>query len=227
MSSREGKSLKQTQGEETRATLIYTGARLFAQNGYNGVSMRTLAAEAGVNLATVSYHFGGKAGLYEAIIREIFKVRDQIYPPTPTVEARLAEAGDSPEEKAAVADWFMDTLINGLLTRTEYAWGTVIISRELVHPSELYPKMEELFFRPNLESLCTLVRGTAAHCLSKADMAITAHAVISIVIKLLEGHDLLCRVIGWDSFENHLETVSQIIKTRIRGLLGLPMENAQ
>ncbi|WP_272701185.1 TetR/AcrR family transcriptional regulator [Desulfovibrio sp. Fe33] len=227
MSRKGGKSLKQAQGEETRATLIYTGARLFAQNGYNGVSMRTLAAEAGVNLATVSYHFGGKAGLYEAVIREIFKVRDQIYPPTPAVEARLSEAGDTPEEKAAVADWFMDTLINGLLIRTEYAWGTVIISRELVHPSELHPKMEELFFRPNLESLRTLVRGTAAHCRNEADEVITAHAIISIVVKLLESHGLICKIIGWDSFENHLKDISPIIKTRIRGLLGLPMENAQ
>ncbi|WP_319581864.1 TetR family transcriptional regulator [uncultured Pseudodesulfovibrio sp.] len=227
MTSGGRKSRKQAQGEETRATLLRTGAELFAKNGYNGVSMRTLASEAGVNLATVSYHFGGKAGLYEAIIREITSVRDQIFPPAEAVKARLAEAGDTPEEKGKVVDWFMTSLINGLLIRSEYIWGVVIISRELVHPTEAYPLLETAFFTHNLDSLSTLVKGTAANCRGETDAVITGHLIISVIIKLLESHPMLCERLGWDSYSDHRETIEAIIKTRIRGLLGLPMENAQ
>ncbi|EGB16276.1 regulatory protein TetR [Pseudodesulfovibrio mercurii] len=227
MSSKGRKSLRQAQGEETRATLLRTGARLFAQNGYNGVSMRTLAAEAGVNLATVSYHFGGKSGLYEAIIREIVIVRDQIFPPLEEVEARLADADATPEARGEVVDWFMGTIMDGLLGPTDYVWGTVIISRELVHPTELYPKLEAAFFNPNLDALAALVRGTAAHCLGETDAIITGHLIINTVIKLLEGQFLLCKRLGWASYEGHIEAIEAIVKTRIRGLLGLPMENMQ
>ena len=221
------KSRKRAQGEETRATLLSTGAELFAKNGYNGVSMRTLAAEAGVNLATVSYHFGGKAGLYEAIIQEITSVRDQIFPPTEAVLARLAEAGDTPEEKGAVVDWFTGSLIDGLLVRSDYIWGVVIVSRELVHPTDLFPQLETAFFTPNLDSLSALVQGTATHCRGETDAFITGHLIISVIIKLLESQDLICKRLDWDSYANHHETMEAIIKTRIRGLLGLPMENAQ
>jgi AcrR family transcriptional regulator len=227
MCSKGRKSLRQAQGEETRATLLRTGARLFAQNGYNGVSMRTLAAEAGVNLATVSYHFGGKAGLYEAIIREIISVRDQIFPPVEAVRARLAEAGRTPGKKGEVVDWFMGSLIDGLLVRTDYVWGVVIISRELVHPTEIYPRLETAFFIPNLESLSVLVEGTAANCRGKTDALVTGHLIISVIIKLLESHALICKGLGWDSYAGHHKTIEAIVKTRIRGLLGLPMENAQ
>ncbi|HKI81262.1 MAG TPA: CerR family C-terminal domain-containing protein [Pseudodesulfovibrio sp.] len=227
MTSEGHKSRKRAQGEETRATLLHTGAELFAKNGYNGVSMRTLAAEAGVNLATVGYHFGGKAGLYEAVIQEITKVRDQIFPPTEAVRERLAVAGDTPEEKAKVVDWFMGSLIDGLLVRSDYIWGVVIVSRELVHPTELFPLLDTAFFTPNLESLSALVQGTAAHCRDETDAFITGHMIISVIIKLLEGHPLICKRLEWDSFENHHATIGTIIKTRIRGLLGLPMENAQ
>ncbi|MEZ7196817.1 CerR family C-terminal domain-containing protein [Pseudodesulfovibrio karagichevae] len=227
MTERGRKSLKRAQGEETRITLLDTGAELFAKNGYNGVSMRTLAAEAGVNLATISYHFGGKAGLYEAIIQEITNVRDQIFPPTEAVRARLAEAGETPEERAEVVDWFMGALIDGLLVRTDYLWGVVIISRELVHPTEIFSKMEAEFFSPNLESLSVLVRETAAHCRDETDAILTGHLIVSIIIQLLESHALICKRLGWDSYQGHHKTIEAIVKTRIRGLLGLPMENAQ
>jgi AcrR family transcriptional regulator len=189
--------------------------------------MRTLAAEAGVNLATVGYHFGGKSGLYEAVIQEITKVRDRIFPPVEAVKARLDQAGDTPEERAAVVDWFMDSLIDGLLVRSEYIWGVVIVSREMVHPTELFPLLESAFFTPNLDTLAVLVRGTASHCRNETDAFITGHLIISAVIRLLEGHPLICKRLGWDSFSQRRETLEAIIKTRIRGLLGLPMENAQ
>lgn len=56
----------------TREALLSAGSELFAAHGYDGVSVETLAERAGVNKALVSYHFGGKRGLYGAILRETF-----------------------------------------------------------------------------------------------------------------------------------------------------------
>jgi AcrR family transcriptional regulator len=41
--------------------------QLFAEHGFNGVSVRAITAAAGVNLAAVSYYFGSKEGLVAAI----------------------------------------------------------------------------------------------------------------------------------------------------------------
>ena len=84
--------------------------------------MRTLAAEAGVNLATVSYHFGGKAGLYQAILQEIIDIRDSIFPPSQKVLDRMTAAGDDIKAKAGVVDWFIETLIRKLLDRMDNVW---------------------------------------------------------------------------------------------------------
>ena len=45
----------------------------FAQLGYEGTSMRLIASKAGVNLATLYYHFGSKDGLLEAILQRRFE----------------------------------------------------------------------------------------------------------------------------------------------------------
>lgn len=53
--------------EGTRERILTVAERLFAERGFNGVSVRTLTDEAGVNLASVGYHFDSKEGLIAAI----------------------------------------------------------------------------------------------------------------------------------------------------------------
>jgi AcrR family transcriptional regulator len=56
----------------TRQALVDAATELFAERGFDGASIDELAARAGVNKALVSYHFGGKRGLYVAALGEVF-----------------------------------------------------------------------------------------------------------------------------------------------------------
>lgn len=58
-------------GPETRTRILDAAESLFTENGFDGTSMRMITGRAGVNLAAVNYHFGGKNGL----IREVFRRR--------------------------------------------------------------------------------------------------------------------------------------------------------
>lgn len=55
--------------EDARTRLIDVAIALFAEKGYEGTSVRDLAAAAGVNVAAVSYHFGSKDALYTEALR--------------------------------------------------------------------------------------------------------------------------------------------------------------
>lgn len=54
---------------ETREQLVSAAERLFAERGFAGVSVRTIAAEAGVNWSLVGYYFRGKDGLLAEVYR--------------------------------------------------------------------------------------------------------------------------------------------------------------
>jgi len=56
----------------TRDALIAAGTGLFAEHGYDGVPVATIAAKAKVNKAMINYHFGGKRNLYVAIVSATF-----------------------------------------------------------------------------------------------------------------------------------------------------------
>jgi AcrR family transcriptional regulator len=53
----------------TKAAVFNAAERLFALHGFQNVSVRDITAEAGVNLASVNYHFGSKDALLFAIFR--------------------------------------------------------------------------------------------------------------------------------------------------------------
>jgi AcrR family transcriptional regulator len=55
---------------QTRSCLMDAAKRLFARKGFDATSVKTLAEEAGVNVSLVSYHFGGKEGLYKACLSQ-------------------------------------------------------------------------------------------------------------------------------------------------------------
>jgi AcrR family transcriptional regulator len=52
----------------TRERLLDSAERRFAENGFDGASLRTITAEARANLAAVHYHFGSKEDLFLAVL---------------------------------------------------------------------------------------------------------------------------------------------------------------
>lgn len=57
-------------GVQSRERLLLAAMRLFAEQGFAKTSTREIALAAGTNIASISYYFGDKAGLYRAAFTE-------------------------------------------------------------------------------------------------------------------------------------------------------------
>ncbi|WP_027943240.1 TetR/AcrR family transcriptional regulator [Amycolatopsis taiwanensis] len=57
-------------GQDTRAALLTAARDVFAESGYEGATVRAIAARAGVDAAMVNHWFGGKEGLFaQAVLK--------------------------------------------------------------------------------------------------------------------------------------------------------------
>lgn len=56
------------QEKDTRTKIFMAASRLFAEKGYNGVSMREISEQTGLSKPTIYYYFGNKEGIYSALI---------------------------------------------------------------------------------------------------------------------------------------------------------------
>lgn len=68
------KKIKESvQNENSRSKILEVATKLFAENGFDGVSTRTICKQANINISMISYYFGGKQELYQAIIDNLTK----------------------------------------------------------------------------------------------------------------------------------------------------------
>lgn len=56
--------------QAVRARLCHAARELFARQGFEAVSLRQVAAEAGVTPAMIHYYFGDKRGLWQAVLED-------------------------------------------------------------------------------------------------------------------------------------------------------------
>lgn len=93
----------------TRTAILDAAERLFAAHGYDATSIREVTREAGVNVAAIHYHFGGKEdvlrGVTDRIVRPLTERRavllDGLLQASDPVPARiLVEAFIRPDVEA-------------------------------------------------------------------------------------------------------------------------------
>lgn len=58
--------------QDIKIRILLAAKKLFAQQGYDGTSVRQICEEAGGNVALVSYHFGGKENVFFSILDTLF-----------------------------------------------------------------------------------------------------------------------------------------------------------
>lgn len=63
--------------QSTKSVILDVAEALFAEQGFNQTSMRTITRSADVNLASVNYHFGSKKNLIQAVFKRYF---DELMP---------------------------------------------------------------------------------------------------------------------------------------------------
>lgn len=125
----------ETSAEPARRRLLLAGLSLFADQGYTKTSIRQIAVEAGTNVAAISYYFGGKAGLYQAIFW------GGSVPPVDTSTAPEPFELSSLDE---LFECFLDPLRSGKPAR---AWMK-LQRREMLEPTGLWQQKVDRGFMP-------------------------------------------------------------------------------
>jgi len=131
---------------ETRARLLNAAARLFAERGFARVTVRDICKKARANVAAVNYHFGGKDGLYDAVMRMAIETMQAT-----TEAARLGGCDKPPEARIR---GYISVFADRLLGTHHETWIHQLMMREMSDPSPALKMVAEEVMKPRMAYLC-------------------------------------------------------------------------
>lgn len=136
--SNTAKKNRRANGIATCARILDVAERRFAGTGYAGTSLRQIASDSAVDLATLKYHFGDKATLFGEVYRRGYDNLIAILEPL----ARELEAIHSAGKLVRVLESQIG-LVFRFLTDNEH-FVRMGLFRLLERPSEVIPVQDEL-----------------------------------------------------------------------------------
>ncbi len=207
-------------GEGTRAALVRVAIDLFGRKGFDATSTRDIAGAAGVNIAGIAYHFGGKSGLHRVCAETIAEF----------LAARIGEfvAGDAaadaaltPEAAATAFEESISALARFMLSRPEAESVARFIVREQMDPTATFDILYAALFRPRHERLCRLWARATGEDAASEGVIITVSALLGQVMFFRVGRATALRRLGWETIDaTRCESIVAVIVETTRATLA-------
>jgi AcrR family transcriptional regulator len=134
---------------ETRRRLLNVAAELFAELGFNHVTVREICQAAGANVAAVNYHFRDKLGLYKEVVQMAAEAMHRS-----KLDVIDAAEGLAPEDRLRT---YIRMTLQRLLGPEEDTWMEKLIARELMDPTPALDLIVEKGIKPTSQRMGAMV----------------------------------------------------------------------
>lgn len=141
-------SANYTIGQETRTALLNAATEVFLEHGLRASRVQDIAERAGIRLSAINYHFGGKEGLYLAVLQHHANEAIEhlpLTPPSPSLSLKARFA------------FVVHALAHRMLDENSGSRIGQLLIREVVSPTPALEVMFERFTKPQAQVLLALV----------------------------------------------------------------------
>ena len=134
---------------ETRDRLLRAAAGLFADRGFAETTVRTICRTARANVAAVNYHFGGKLGLYRAVLAAaIERMRA-------TTDAAIDAGGGKAADERLRA--YVQVFVYRVAGPSREQWIYQLLLREMADPTPAIDEVVNQVIEPRFRYLRNIV----------------------------------------------------------------------
>ncbi len=188
-------------GPDARQRLIEAGLEIFGIFNLEGATTRQLAQRAGVNQAAIPYYFGGKEGLYLAVIEHLLTHKaSRVRPLVLEIREILEQKPPSPGEALAgiktIFGAFLQILLEDKATTT---WARIIM-REQMQPTKAFDLIYERWIRPVHETVSALLAVILRKKATDPSLILRTHTLVGQILIFLSGRETILRRLKWEAY---------------------------
>tara|TARA_X000001036_G_scaffold214841_2_gene201244 strand:- start:6257 stop:6934 length:678 start_codon:yes stop_codon:yes gene_type:complete len=200
---------------DAKERLLDAAICVFARYGFEAASTRMLVREAGVNISAIPYYFGGKDGLYEAVIRQIISIGlSELGPQAEKLRTALARDDLSEAEARQLLHAFITAIAGFLLSGRATLHMAQIIIREQMQPSPVFNILYENMMQPMHHTVTRLIAFLLGVDATTQDAILCTHTVLGQLLIFKTHKEFVLRSSGWTGYgeEETAAIVSRIIR---------------
>ncbi len=171
-------------GVQSRERLLLAAMRLFAEQGFAKTSTREIALAAGTNIASISYYFGDKAGLYRAAFTE----------PAPHAREDIAAFTRSDATLRESLQEFYSQLLGPLKQGDLARLCMRLWFREMLEPTGLWAEEINNGIKPSHAGLMLVLGRHMQLDEADDDLARLAFCVVGLAIQLMVTRDVIDQI---------------------------------
>jgi AcrR family transcriptional regulator len=175
--------------ENTRDKILSAAGEVFAEQGFEGATIRAITERAGVNVAAVNYHFRDKAELYTRVVLDACSARAAY---RAAYREAMAEAVDSPEERFRSLTY---RFLEYLLDPARPNWKRRLMAREMANPTTAFAELVDKNIRPLREEfLLPTLRELTGGCFSRRQLSYFASSIMGQCLYFLQSRPIIDRL---------------------------------
>lgn len=179
---------------DSRQRLIDAGLEIFGSYNLEGATTRQLAEHAGVNQAAIPYYFGGKEGLYLAVVEYLFSSNFAVIGPLVSeLQQELTKKRPSREQALALLKKLLGTMLERVLTRKASSTWARIIMREQMQPTQAFSLIYEKGIRRVHETVSMLLAIILEKKPTDRKVVLRSHMVVGQILIFLAGRETIRR----------------------------------
>ncbi|THU41720.1 TetR/AcrR family transcriptional regulator [Niastella caeni] len=200
-----------TEKVDKRAHILTVAEQLFADNGFDGTSVRDIAQLANVNLAMISYYFGSKEKLLEALIE------DRAGYTLGILEELNKNQTLTPWDKVdRQVEHYVDKIFNN------YKFHCIMSQQyNNTRSTEIKELIINIKLR-NLEEIKKVITdGQKKKVFRKVDVELTMASVFGTLMQIVNSRSLYCRLLKVEETDDatYRKKIAPRIKTHLKQLL--------
>jgi len=195
--------------EATRRRLIDAALEEFGTSGFDAVSTRVLSQKAAVNQAAIPYHFGGKEGLYMAVVEDLIQtVRGSIGMTAQRMQAYLQDEKLDVKTGETLITELVGKMVDFLVGTSRARYQASFVIREMMHPSKAFDALYEGYMKQIHTTVTQLVSRLLKEDPEAPASILRAHALLGQIVFFGAGRELIRRRADWSDFtDEHLAQI--------------------
>ena len=209
--------------KDAQQRLLETAKHAFAADGYQATATRDIASAAKVNISAIAYYFGGKLGLYSAVLKDIAeRVMKELDDKIVSVQSLLADENTTPEQVEELLYKRIELLCSLVCSRRLPSEDVIVFLHEYFFPGEAFDVLYRELISPVYELTAAMIVKATGNTIDHESAMLYTFQLFAEILVFGSRKKFILKQLNWTEYgEEEMKKMTELVISHTRAFLNL------